>query len=220
MRPAIGITTNLRTIDPPSGERLAHTSLLSYPTMVRADHLDGLVFTGGGDIDPSCYGCSMDETVYGIDTRRDDFEIALAREAARRRIPTLSICRGMQVMNVALGGTLIVDIESEEGDHLQHWNPGVNAYQTQHQVLLEAGSMVAKALGREVVDVNSIHHQAVRDLAEGLRASGRAPDGIIEALEPTDTTWPLLAVQWHPEDLGPEDEPSLSLFEALVRAAG
>jgi putative glutamine amidotransferase len=156
--------------------------------------------------------------VYGIDPARDEFEIALAREARDRRLPTLFICRGMQVLNVALGGTLITDIASAGPALIDHQRIDQPAGTRQHTVDIDPGSSTATALGTTTVTVNSLHHQAIRDLAPGLAVTGRAPDGIIEAVASTDD-WPMWAVQWHPESLGADDEPSLRLFEHLVQAA-
>jgi putative glutamine amidotransferase len=181
--------------------------------------LDGLLLSGGGDVDPSRYDGSPVETLYGVDPLRDEYEIALARAARDAGLPTLAICRGMQVLNVALGGSLIEDIPSEDPDALQHRVEGLGTVQPQHPVALEPGSAVATAIGTTQPDVNTVHHQAIRDLGEGLRTVGWAPDGVIEALEPTDD-WQMWAVQWHPEYLGPDDEPSIALFRTLVEAAG
>jgi putative glutamine amidotransferase len=180
--------------------------------------LDGLLLSGGGDVDPLRYDGSPVETLYGVDPMRDEFEIALARAARDSGLPTLAICRGMQVLNVALGGSLIEDIPTEQPSALQHRVEGLGTVEPQHGVSLDPGSAVATALGTTEPQVNTVHHQAIRDLGEGLRTVGTAPDGIIEAIESTDG-WPLWCVQWHPEYLGPDDPPSLALFQTLVQAA-
>jgi putative glutamine amidotransferase len=180
--------------------------------------LDGLVLTGGGDLDPATYGGIAHESVYGVDRERDDFELALARAAAERRFPTLCICRGMQVMNVALGGTLIEDLPSERPGATEHNIAGDEAFRPQHEVNVEPGTTTAKALGCDHLSVNSVHHQALRSVAAGLVVTATAPDGIIEAVAPEDRDWPMWAVQWHPEYRGPDDAPSLGLFQALVDA--
>lgn len=237
MSPLIGITTSPRSLALPFGPLPMHTSPIRYAAMVsRAggipvllvptaavdallDRLDGLVLAGGGDIDPTRYGGTEHDAVYGVDPVRDDFEISLARRVAERRTPTLCVCRGIQVMNVAMGGTLIEDIASESNTHLTHWVETHGGVKREHPVAITPGSTTAKALGRDEVEVNSIHHQAIRQVGEGLMVTGRAPDGIIEAVAPSDETWPMWAVQWHPEILGPDDPPSLGLFSALVDAA-
>lgn len=239
MTPLIGITTGLRTLHTPTGDYPAHTLGPHYTAIVRRaggipvlitpgdpdeiplllDRLDGVVMSGGGDVDPARYGGTPHPKVYGIDPLRDEFEIALAHALAERRKPTVCICRGMQVMNVAFGGSLIEDIGAEGPDMLNHWRDGDDSYLGIHPVSVEPGSPTAKALGTEELAVNSLHHQAVRRVGTGLVATGRAPDGIVEALAPEDPAWPMLAVQWHPEYLGPDHGPSLSFFETLIRSA-
>lgn len=221
-----------------AGETRAHVLYTTYTDMVREadgipvvltagspaeaeallDRLDGLVLSGGGDIDPGRYGAGPHESVYAVDPLRDQFEIALARGAAKRRLPTLAICRGMQIANVAFGGTLFEDIATQSPNALEHRCHGRAATEPQHTVELDPDSTTAKALGKDLVDVNTIHHQSLRVVSEQFRVTGRAPDGIIEAVEPTDTSWPMWAVQWHPEYLGGDDGPSLALFQALVAA--
>lgn len=181
--------------------------------------LDGLVLTGGGDVDPLQYGGKTVETVYEVDPLRDEYEMALSRAARRSRLPTLAICRGMQVLNVALGGTLIVDISNALPEAIRHLVDGPASIEPQHRVDVEPTSAMAAALGTPTVEVNTIHHQALDGVAEGIRVVGRAPDGVIEAIEPDDATWCMLGVQWHPEYLGPDDLPSMRLFRSLVEAA-
>lgn len=240
MGPVIGITSGLRVIPASPGDTRMHVISPNYPEMVRraggipllftpADpdeipallaRVDGIVMTGGGDVDPARYGGVHHPAVYGVDPSRDEFEIALARTLADRRTPTLCICRGLQVMNVAMGGSLIEDIAAEGPGMLNHWVDGDGSYEAQHPVAVEPGSTTAKALGTEALGVNTLHHQAVRRVGAGLVVTGRAPDGIVEALAPEDGDWPMWAVQWHPEYLGPGHEPSRSIFESLIRAAG
>lgn len=181
------------------------------------DHVDGIVLSGGGDIEAHRYGGEDLESLYDTSFDRDEFEIELVRAVARRRTPTLAICRGMQVVNVALGGTLIQDIPTEIGsaDHTVIGHAVFNGHQ---RVNLEEGSKVARVIGATQLEVNSIHHQAVRSLAPDLRAVGWAEDGVVEAIEHQDGDWPLLAVQWHPEYLI-DDPASHALFVGLVEAA-
>ncbi len=239
MKPVIGITTGLRTMHSPTEDFKVHSLVPNYTQMVRRaggipvlltagdpdeipvllEHLDGVVMSGGGDVDPARYGGRPHPAVYGIDPVRDEFEIALARALAERQVPTACICRGLQVMNVAFGGSLIEDISAEGPDMLEHWVDGDGSYQPQHPVSIEPGSPTAKALGTEELGVNTLHHQAVRRVGDGLVVTGRAPDGVIEALVPKDSSWPMWAVQWHPEYLGPDHGPSLLFFETLIRAA-
>jgi putative glutamine amidotransferase len=180
--------------------------------------LDGLLMTGGGDIDPVRYGGIVHETVYEVEPLRDEYEAALALAAQQRGLPVLAICRGMQIANVAFGGTLIEDIESQVPTALDHQVGGPATVEPQHEVSLEPGSAVATALGTDTVRVNSIHHQAVRTVADRFSVVGQAPDGITEAMESNDPDWLLWGVQWHPEYLGSRDAPSVSLFEHFVAA--
>ena len=239
MHPLIGVTSGRRMVPSTKGETRATVLYTTYTTMVRRAggipviltpgpgeeaegviaQLDGLLLSGGGDVDPAHYGGDAHETVYGVDPTRDDYELALARTARERRLPTLAICRGMQIANVAFGGTLIEDIPTSEPSALQHRVPGQGTIEPQHSVTLEPDSAVARALGEGNVEVNTIHHQALRVVADGFRVVGRAPDGMIEAIEPLDGAWPMWGVQWHPEYLGANDLPSLGLFRALVGAA-
>jgi putative glutamine amidotransferase len=239
MRPVIGITTRPRTVKSSAGESDAHTLQHTYSdSVLRAggipvllapvpdqdipallDRLDGLVLTGGGDIEPERYGGTRHDSMYGMDFDRDEFEIELVRVAAARRFPILAICRGLQVVNVALGGTLIEDIPTEIGS-ADHTAIGHMVFNGHQHVRLEPGCAVATVVGATDLEVNSIHHQAVRDLAPGFRAVAWAADGVIEAIQHEDADWPLLAVQWHPEYLNQvDDKASLYLFRAVVDAA-
>lgn len=240
MQPIIGVSSGRRMVTSSAGETEAHVLYTTYTSMIRRadglpvlltpgpateveallDRLDGLLLPGGGDVDPACYSGANHETVYAVEPLRDEFELALARGAAQRKLPTLAICRGMQIVNVALGGTLVEDIKSAQPDALEHRRHGQSATESQHTIELDPDSTTAHALGKDTVEANTIHHQAIRHLAGQLKITGRAPDGIIEAVEPTDASWPMWGVQWHPEWLGHNDEPSLGLFRALVAAAG
>ena len=183
------------------------------------DHVDGLLLTGGGDVAPERYGAERHESVRAIDHERDEFELELVRRAYARKMPTMAICRGLQVVNVALGGTLIQDLPSHTGAHGHDvWGDG--AYQPHAQALIEPGSCIAEIIGEGLHDINSIHHQAIERVADGLKVTGSAPDGTIEAVESKDGSWTLIAVQWHPEFLGVMDHgESHDLFEAFVESA-
>jgi putative glutamine amidotransferase len=181
--------------------------------------LDGLVLTGGEDVDPTLYGQAPHPALETVDPARDAFELALFRDAWARRLPVLAICRGIQLVNVALGGSLWQDIAAERPTALMHRQPDGRDART-HEVLITAGSRLARALGTTRCEVNSFHHQSIRDLAAGLIISARAPDGEIEGVEtgPADP-W-LLAVQWHPEEFHHHEEaPDHGLFNALIREA-
>jgi putative glutamine amidotransferase len=179
------------------------------------ERFDGLLLIGGGDIDPKHYGEDPLPECYGIDTEADMFEMQLVRAAIHRGTPVLAICRGFQVLNVAMGGSLDQHITGREG-LVGHGIPGVRP--DLHEVRLEAGTWAAKAMGEETVTVSSSHHQAVANIGEGLVVSGRAPDGIVEAMEHPDGSW-VVAVQWHPERLAEEDPAHQGLFDALVEQA-
>jgi putative glutamine amidotransferase len=184
------------------------------------DHIDGLMLTGGGDINPERYGAPRHETVNGDDDERDLFELELARRAYARRIPTMAICRGLQIVNVALGGTLVQDLPSHTGAD-GHDIKGDGAYLPHSEALIEPGCRIASIIGEGLHHINSIHHQAAEELGEGLKVVASAPDGTVEAIEHEDTSWPLIAVQWHPEFLGVADHgESHDLFTAFVEAAG
>jgi putative glutamine amidotransferase len=170
------------------------------------DGVAGLVLTGGEDLDPVHYGVNPHPAAGAPHGARDAYELALAREARDRGIPTLAICRGAQVVNVAFGGTLIQDIQSERPGTLDH-NPEGARRQRVHDVRIEADSLLARAVGTIAIGTNSSHHQSVDRVAPALRVTARTSDGIVEGLEPEVAGWWMVAVQWHPEELTatPED---------------
>lgn len=239
MGPLIGITTRPRLVQASAGELWADTVSHTYRNGVtRAggipillaqvddsavppllDRLDGLLLTGGGDVDPTLYGSVPTKDMYGIDPNRDRFEMALAREAHRRRLPVLAICRGIQILNVALGGSLIEDIPSELGSE-GHAQIGEQVYIPHQNVRIDESCGLAALVGTTELGVNSIHHQALRTVADGLHPVAWADDGVIEAIEADDPQWPLIGVQWHPEYLGEAgDDPSHRLFSAFIANA-
>ena len=179
--------------------------------------LDGVLLAGGGDMDPAHYGAEPHPLVAGIDPVRDAAELAVVRFAVSAARPLFGICRGAQVLNVALGGTLYRDI-SEHPRALRHaYYPDLPFDLRPHPVQVQEDSRLAAALGQPLVDVNSLHHQAVRAVAPGLRAVAHAPDGLVEAVEVPGHPF-ALAVQWHPECL-PAVPEMRRLFESFVRAA-
>jgi putative glutamine amidotransferase len=180
--------------------------------------LDGLLLTGGGDIDPTVFGEAPHPTVYEVAPARDTLELSAVRFALERRLPILAICRGAQLLNVALGGTLFQDVASDPGTQIQHGQLEPRDQPT-HKVQVKAGSRLAETLGTDELEVNSMHHQAVKALGRGLAAVAWAPDQIIEGLELTDASRFVLGVQWHPEELVSHSEPARRLFAALVRSA-
>jgi putative glutamine amidotransferase len=185
--------------------------------------LDGLLLTGGQDVAPSRYGEEPHPTVVQVSEARDAFEIALIAEARRRDLPILAICRGIQVLNVARGGTLVQDIPSQVTGALEHnlTVPGHQPFALAHEVWIEKDSLLARLMREplgtsDTCEVNSRHHQAVKDLAPGLRTTATAPDGVIEAIEDPAVRF-CLGVQWHPENFWRTGE-FRSLFEGFLEA--
>lgn len=177
---------------------------------------DGLLLAGGGDIEPSHYGARPHPEVYGSDAERDEAELALVRAAVDMGLPTLAICRGMQVLNVALGGTLHQHLPEMEGMHL-HGHP-VTGESVLHHVKLAAGTRLAHACGREALRCMSHHHQGIDRLGWGLTPVAWSEDGLIEAAEADDGAW-VVGVQWHPEISAAEDRYQQALFDGFVAQA-
>ena len=181
------------------------------------EELDGILLAGGEDCDPAAYGeerhPSVEET---MDPRRQNNDLSLARTARERGIPTLGICLGLQVMNVAAGGTLMQDIHSEVDTDVEHVSEPED--RARHDVKLENGTRLASIIGGgRDINVNSSHHQAIKGVGRGFRVTAKAPDGIVEGLEDPDHPF-YVGVQWHPEDMGGEKSAS-QLFGAFVEAA-
>jgi len=181
-------------------------------------HLDGVLFTGGGDIQPSVYGEQSRPEVSEIDADRDRIEFLLLNNVIDNGVPFLGICRGLQVINVGLGGTLYADISTQRPGALKHdFYPDWPRDYLAHDVQIDENSRLAKILGESYSMVNSLHHQAVRRVAPGVLATAYSPDGLVEALEVGDHPFGL-AVQWHPEWLT-EYAQMRALFRAFVEAA-
>jgi putative glutamine amidotransferase len=185
--------------------------------------IGGLLLTGGGDVDPARYGATPHEKLEEVEPARDEFEIALIAAARSRDLPIFAICRGVQVLNVAAGGTLVQDIPSEVTGALNHSLvvPPHPPYELAHEVWVEKDSLLAKLLGERLVgsdtcDVNSRHHQAVKTIAPGYRVSATAPDGVIEAIEDPAAGF-CLGVQWHPENFWRTGE-FRALYEGFLEA--
>jgi putative glutamine amidotransferase len=179
----------------------------------------GLILTGGEDVDPAHFGARAHPQLGDTHADRDAFELALVRAARHRRLPTLAICRGIQVANVALGGTLVQDLPSERPRASPHDGVGARDERV-HPVRVEPGSRLATALGSPDLTVNSLHHQALDRVADGLRAVALAPDGVVEGVEWTGDDWWMLGVQWHPEELTRTPERwDRALFAAFADAA-
>lgn len=183
------------------------------------ERVDGLLLPGGGDINPTQYRAEAHEKTSGIDDRRDETEFTLVHWAVADDRPLFGICRGNQVLNVALGGSLIQDVPSlVETDIKHHHHPSEpEVPQYVHEVELEPDSRVAAILGRTHLSVNSLHHQGVGEVAPGLKITARAPDGIIEGLEVPGKHF-ALTVQWHPEIMVQYDETMPALFSAFIDA--
>jgi putative glutamine amidotransferase len=231
VRPLIGISSYGR-----GGERQTFSVPCEYVDVVRVaggvplilppvegetpeglDAIDGLILPGGGDVDPVHYGGGHHDANYGISNERDRFELGLARAAlARRGLPILCVCRGAQLLNVALGGDLIAHIPDHFGTTVVHRTPQLKP--VPHGVRLDPGSQLAALLDGTELVVQSVHHQAVGRLGEGLRAVGWSDDGVVEAVESAMHPF-VIGVQWHPELDALSDPRPMRLFEALVSRA-
>jgi putative glutamine amidotransferase len=186
--------------------------------------IDGLLLTGGGDIDPVRYGETPHDSVHDVEPDRDEFEIGLVGQARARNLPVLAICRGAQVLNVACGGTLVQDIPSQIPGALDHRlaAPPHQPFALAHEIWIDKDTLLARMMndrlnGADACEVNSRHHQAVKTLAAGFRVSATAPDGVIEAIEDPSASF-CLGVQWHPENFWRTGE-FRPLFEGFLEAA-
>jgi len=188
---AVQRTGELAFLLPPDESAIAEPDRL-------LDRIDGLMLAGGSDVDPATYGAQPDAETKGTWPERDQFEVALVRRALDRELPVLGVCRGMQVLNIACGGTLVQHLpDTLDGDERHRHTPGTYG---DHEVELAAGSLAARAAGAERVTVKSHHHQGVDRIGDGLDVTGRSVgDGIVEALELSDRPY-ALGVLWHPEE--------------------
>jgi len=224
-KPTIGVTRCSRLDDyiasvEQAGGRARILEVSESPRKL-LNELDGVLLTGGGDVDPVLYGESRHETVEDAEPGRDEFEIDLANRAVAEDLPLLAICRGAQVLNVAAGGTLVQDIPSQVPSDLAHTIQEPKTA-VAHDVRITPGSRLERALGASVdashtCRVNSRHHQSVGKVGAGLSASAVASDGVIEAIERSDSTF-CLGVQWHPENFWKTQE-FAPLFAAFIEAA-
>jgi putative glutamine amidotransferase len=182
------------------------------------DRLDGIVFPGGADVGPHEYGEAPIDNVNVIEAPRDRTELTLARWAFADDLPTLGICRGQQLLNVALGGTLYQDLRHQGVTTVEHSDVDGRARNSLlHRVRLDPGSRLAQLIDETSIEVNSLHHQAVKAIAPPLRVTGKSEDGVIESLESDERRF-LIAVQWHPEEI--DDLPWVQrLFAAFALAA-
>ena len=180
--------------------------------------IDGLLLIGGGDVEPAEYGEEKLPFCGETTPLRDKMELYLCRRALEKDLPILAICRGHQILNCALGGTLYQDIAAQYGDALKH--PCYQQKKDQvHAVTAEKDSLLYKITGMETMRVNSRHHQGIKDLGRGLRVNARAEDGLIEGVEYPGKKF-VLGVQWHPESLSDYREEAQKLFNAFVEACG
>jgi putative glutamine amidotransferase len=209
----------LESVKRAGGEAIEVAADTEPPAAVVA-RVNGLLLTGGGDVDPEIYGESRHATYEASEPGRDQFEMALARAALEAGLPVLAICRGMQVLNVAMGGTLIQDVPTEVAGALNHSLTEPRAA-IAHEVWVSKGSklwtILLDHLDGESLQVNSRHHQAVKRIADGFDVSATAPDGVVEAIERTGDAY-CVAVQWHPENFWRTGE-FRELFESFVQAA-
>ncbi|MBV8172465.1 MAG: gamma-glutamyl-gamma-aminobutyrate hydrolase family protein [Candidatus Eremiobacteraeota bacterium] len=185
---------------------------------------DGVLLPGGADVSPQLYGGAAHPAVEPARAGTDEFQIAVARVAARDGIPLLGICRGMQVINVALGGSLYEDIDDQyrvqDGLRVRHYQTPDHARdETTHVIEIAAGSRLAALVGATTIATNTLHHQAVRRIPAALTAVARSRDGIVEGVEAPASRALLVGVQWHPEELVKRDEPSRALFRGFVASA-
>lgn len=185
------------------------------------ERMDGILLPGGGDVNPSCYHDHPHQAVYGVSDARDRMEIAMTQWAFAADLPLFGICRGIQVVNVAMGGSLTQDIPTQVDTDLRHdiLHDGSEArHLILHDVCLEHDSQLAAILGTDRLPVNSLHHQTLKAVAPQATITAHATDGLVEAIEFTGKRF-ALAVQWHPEDLIEHDARMLALFEHFVQAA-
>lgn len=230
-KPVIGIGSDVQHVE---GERDRAFVYLTYVESLRragavpvllppqpenavelAETLDGVLLAGGADCDPAIYGEDPHPSIEPLHPGRQSNELSLAKMARERGIPALGICLGMQMMNVASGGTLIQDIDSQHDTDIQHASNPEN--RVRHDVRVEPGTRFASIVPERELNVNSSHHQAVGTLADGLRVTAHAPDGIVEGLEDPEHRF-YVGVQWHPEDMNGEGS-AHALFQAFVAAA-
>ena len=210
----------VRSVSLAGGVPLVLSPLIGASLAARAlDGVDGLVLTGGEDVDPAWYNFERSPLLNPPSRERDLFELALFAAARQRELPILGICRGIQLINVALGGTLYQDLPSERPGPVDHNRAGTRTDRS-HGIRLAPESLAAEALGAGSLRVNSFHHQAIRDLAPALLATGWSEDDLIEAVEGGEGQPWMLAVQWHPEEMHADaGAPEHGLFKALVERA-
>lgn len=181
--------------------------------------LDGIILSGGGDLDPWYFGESPIKDLNVITPDRDGCEIEIAKKSIEMSIPILGICRGLQILNVAMGGTLYQDIyaQKKSDEIIKHTQMAPRWYGS-HKVFIESNTMLLDIMKKETILVNSFHHQAIKTLGDGLKINAYSPDKIIEGIEGTDEQF-ILGVQWHPENMWEKNKIFLELFKAVVGAS-
>ncbi len=233
-KPVIGLTTSRKvkpTRQPAFGTNIPYpksvTDAGGLPVLIPLNlsnedldllltRVDGILFTGGYDVDPRLYGNQLHPRVEGVDADRDRVEIHLVQALINLRKPFFGICRGFQVINIALGGSLYEDLPEQFPGEIQHDNHNHPRDYLAHTVDVQSGTRLSELLGTGAIGVNSLHHQGINRLARGLQPSAMSPDGLVEAFELAGYPFGL-AVQWHPEEL--QEHASMhNLFQALVQA--
>lgn len=179
------------------------------------ERIDGLIFSGGGDINPTAYNGSLHPTLYNIDPQRDEFELTLAKQVLKTEIPVLGICRGLEILIVASGGDLVPHVPEAFGERVTHRLDQLRS--AEHTVQITPDSRLAMMMGTPEAQVVSWHHQAVRTMPGGWCVTARSADGVIEAVENEQHPW-AMAVQWHPE-LSLNDPKQPQIFREFVTAA-
>ena len=184
-------------------------------TSINLKGIDGLIVTGGGDINPEMYNQIPDETIERVDNLRDSTEINIYKAAEEMKIKTLAICRGHQLLNIYKGGTLYQDLEKAGFQDIDHQKPYENARKHIHEIKIEEDSKLNAIIGNEIIEVNSIHHQGIDKLGKDLKITAKSPDGVIEGIETTNE-WNAIGIQWHPEYL--DDEPTNKIYNWLINS--
>jgi putative glutamine amidotransferase len=185
------------------------------------DSLDGIIFSGGGDIEPSHWGEDPHPEAYGFDKERDDFELQAIPKVVERDLPMLGICRGIQTVNVALGGSIVQDIPDQlpgANQHRQHIDGKMRDALSHSVAIKEGDNLLYRINGGTEMETNSFHHQALNRIGDGLEVVATSPDGVVEAVWNPDMTFGL-AVQWHPEMLAADHPEHAAIFQAFVQAA-
>ena len=214
-----GLATYTHAVDLAGGAPLfIPLSLSTDAQRAIFDKINGLLIQGGVDVHPSEYGEPVEPFCGEIDTARDAVELQMLRWAFAENKPTLGICRGIQMMNVAAGGSLYQDIPAQLGSPIQHQHVKGNPYDfLAHTIAIDQNSKLAKAMGVTSVQVNSLHHQALKQIAPGFNVIAHAPDGVIEGIEATNGNF-ALGVQFHPEWMIDSDPRMIGIFKTFVQA--